>query len=81
MVRREQGVGQARGQFGFAGDFYALARDVEQSHRPNRDAPHAKPFNIFPPAHTQRSHNAGAGDDHARRWIGMLFWWKEHGAI
>ena len=49
-----------------------LARNVEQSYGSNRDAPEAKPSNIFPPAHPQRGNNACAGDDHARRWIGRL---------
>ena len=78
MAIRKQSVGQARGQLGFPGDFYALARDVEQSHRSNRDASDAKSFGIFSPAQTQSRHNARARDDDARRWIETLFWWKEH---
>jgi hypothetical protein len=58
-----------------------LARDIEQSHRPNSDASDAKPINIFPPAQTQRSNNACAGDDYACRRIGTLFRWKEHGSF
>ena len=70
--------GSAARLFDFPGGFYALSRDVEQSHWSNRDAPHAKPFNIFPPVHAQRGNYACAGHHDARRWIGWLFRWKKH---
>jgi hypothetical protein len=65
-------------QVHFRRDFYALAADIKQRHRPERAASGAEAGRIQLPAQAERRNNACPGDDHSRRRNGQWFERKKH---
>jgi hypothetical protein len=66
------------GNIHFARDLDALAGDVEKRDGFDGDTAQAEAFRILFPANAERSHDARARDDHARRSTESMKWWKQH---